>query len=308
MERYQYVSFSSAGTRGVAYGGVLDAVEEVLGEARYQSWRAGIRGVAGCSAGAVCSLMLAVGLSRKKRRDLILRYDMHTVMRTPDLAMLWQQFGITECTGLREIVQDVLTQGGLSALSTFGDLRRLLRIDYTCVASDVATSRPVHFSAASTPDVLVCDAVAASCCVPVAFRPFAIDGRFYVDGALTCHTPNVFDPTQTLFVCIDGHPSDPMCGWISYLGALMRCASQNQRETDEVSAHRVLRIDFSDQPVFDVHMDEARMVDALKHGYVHAVDFFTHGRLLKTLHLACSLHVWARHHSRAVSDDEAPPA
>jgi len=314
MDRYHYLSFSSAGTNGVSYIGVLDALEEHMG-ADYEAWRANVKGVAGCSSGAIVGLMLVLGLSRKKRAALLSTFDIHHVLRDPDIAMLWHQYGITEGSSLLEIAQEVLNQGGLSIQSTFADLRRLLRVDFVCVASELSTSRAVYFSAKATPEVRVADAVCASCCVPIAFRPHSIQGRVYVDGCLTCSQPDLFDHESTLFVTVTSPPSGAPDSWVTYLASLMRCAQESQLTTmrlattgDGARAPNVLSVDLTGRPGFDVNMDDARMRLTWKRGFVDAMSFVTEGRLHKACQLACRIYLHACDTSYLTVDDESPPA
>ncbi len=63
------------------------------------------------------------------------------------------------------------------------DFRRLDRTIFV-TATDIDAVRRVVFGRGFIEDVPVSQAVAASCCVPVLFRPYQIDGRYYVDGEL----------------------------------------------------------------------------------------------------------------------------
>jgi NTE family protein len=56
------------------------------------------------------------------------------------------------------------------------------------VSYDVKNRTRVAFGTASAPDVGMADAVAASSAIPLLFRPYAIDGRIYVDGGVTSGT------------------------------------------------------------------------------------------------------------------------
>jgi NTE family protein len=56
------------------------------------------------------------------------------------------------------------------------------------VSYDVKSRSRVAFGTASAPEVGMADAVAASSAIPVLFRPYAIDGRIYVDGGVSSGT------------------------------------------------------------------------------------------------------------------------
>lgn len=310
---WRYVSFASAGTMGVSYCGVLDALEDVLGPTSFSAWRESVRGIAGCSSGAIAALLFALGVTREARLDLLGRHDVRSVvLDRVDLAMLWNRYGIATSAEIADCVRDVLTTGGLSATSTFADLKRLLRVDYACVATDLDAASTVVFSADATPDVLVCDAVCASCCIPVAFPPVRIGERHLVDGCLTCQLPDLFPRDATLFVTVEGAPRiDATQNWVSYLSALMRCASGNQRfEADlrETFPSSLLAVDLRDAPPFDVQMGEAERDRALARGYAAGVDFLTGGEVTRQLLRAASAYVVARCTPLLLTeDDESPP-
>jgi NTE family protein len=56
------------------------------------------------------------------------------------------------------------------------------------VAYDVKAHRRVAFGTDLAPDVPLADAVAASSCIPLVFRPYPIDGTLYVDGGVASGT------------------------------------------------------------------------------------------------------------------------
>jgi predicted acylesterase/phospholipase RssA len=80
--------------------------------------------------------------------------------------------------GLVEYVTRTFAAAGLS--DDFRDVPKELHI----IAADIETDKRVDFSMATTPDVPISQAVAASTCIPLLFRPVEIDGRHYVDGGI----------------------------------------------------------------------------------------------------------------------------
>jgi NTE family protein len=90
---------------------------------------------------------------------------------------------------------------------TFFELRRVREVELKIVASDILHQRLKLFSADATPDVAVADAVAASACFPVLFRPRRLSSgdreadahAVYVDGGLVSNLPAwVFDEERAL--------------------------------------------------------------------------------------------------------------
>ncbi len=67
------------------------------------------------------------------------------------------------------------------------------------IASDISNRRMQVFSYQYTPDVAVADAVSASICLPIIFRPWEVDGNLHMDGGLVSNLPAwAFDEERRL--------------------------------------------------------------------------------------------------------------
>ena len=224
IRHLQYVAFSSAGSHGFLFQGVLDALEEHVAD--YEEWCASLRGIAGTSAGAIVALILALSISREKR-DSIFAYlsDMNNILQCPDVTLMISSFGFYDGNTLRGIVRDVLTYGGLSPNATMADLRRLLKLDVVFVAHNLVTCTPVHLSASTAPHMFVYDAVFCSCAVPLVFAPLKYGDALLCDGAMTESVPNVFPTDSTLFVIVPPSKEDVcMTSWHDMMHCFSRVA------------------------------------------------------------------------------------
>lgn len=307
----RYVSVAGAGTMGNAYFGVLDALEDHLPD--YEAWRRGLVGVSGCSAGSICVLALALGLGRAERRELVDLFDVRRVVATPDLALLARDYGVDRGAGLRASVEAMLVRGGLSAAATLGDLRRLLRIEFACVCTDVDDEQPrsVELSSSATPHVRVADAVAASCAVPLLFCPAVVGGRMLVDGCLSANLPTLFPPAETLFVCTTPALLGRVRDWQDYLCRLAQCciAQQPTRAPAFAAAHagRHVVVDTSRtglRPV-DVSLDRAQCERLVRLGYAAMLDVLLDGTLVPAVGRALRAHASLR--ALSADAEEQPP-
>ena len=82
---------------------------------------------------------------------------------------------------------------------------RALRGRLTLVATELDTAKPVAFGGPGWDHVPVSLAVQASCAMPGLFPPVAIDGRLFVDGALTktMHASAALEGGVDLMLCIN---------------------------------------------------------------------------------------------------------
>lgn len=154
------LALSGGGSRGFAHVGALMAFEH-----------AGIEPdiIAGVSAGSVVAVMYASGM-----RPL----------------QITEAFKGERFWSLAEIAA---SRGGLFKLDRFRNfLRKTVRqkfieelpIPTVVCATDFDHGQPVAFSQGA-----VDERVAASCCIPIVFRPVVIEGTRYVDGGLLHNLP-----------------------------------------------------------------------------------------------------------------------
>lgn len=107
--------------------------------------------------------------------------------------------GIFDNTGIDRLLRRMFSMRGRS-----NDFRKLRHRLYL-VATDLDTGEAVEFGAAGYEDVPISTAVQASAALPGLFPPVAIDGRFYVDGALikTLHASVALREGAELVLCIN---------------------------------------------------------------------------------------------------------
>lgn len=154
------LALGGGGARGFAHAGAIEALLEV-----------GLRPqiLAGVSAGSVVAVMHAAGIAPKQ------------------MLKLFEKLKFSSLTSLG------MPKGGLFGLEKFQDFLhknipydRLEQLPVPTVvcATDFEKGRKVAFTEGPLPEV-----VAASCCIPIAFKPIEIDGVRYVDGGVLANLP-----------------------------------------------------------------------------------------------------------------------
>ncbi len=171
---------SGGAAKGIAHLGVLRAMEEL-----------GIRAdvYVGASTGAIAGAFFAQGVSVDEMVDWI----RPTWRReNPDAAMKGRFF--VGAPSLEQVRSPGWLTSGLLSIDRFerflrdrlptNDFRKLEK-PVLVTATDVDGRGRVVFGAGYEDDVPISQAVAASCCVPLLFRPYRIGDRYYVDGEVT---------------------------------------------------------------------------------------------------------------------------
>ena len=197
--------FEGGGVKGVAYAGALEVLEEagVLGR---------VAAVAGTSAGAITAALVAVGYTPGELKATMLALDLTSFEdgRLEGPARLLERYGWYRgeafLSWLRDRVADKLGAPGI----TFAELAADRRIDLRVVATDVSSHASQVFSATTSPDVAVADAVRMSMSIPFFFAAVRTGAGVYVDGGATWNYPiEIFDGVSADLGTLGFHLDNP---------------------------------------------------------------------------------------------------
>ena len=201
------LALGAGGAKGLAHIGAIEELEA-------QGFR--IVAIAGCSMGALIGGIHAMG-KLGVYRDWVSALARFDVLKLLDWTFSGGGFikGERIMGTLRELIGDTLIEE--------------LPLAYTAVATDLEREREVWLTRGS-----LFDAIRASIAIPTVFRPYHLDGRILVDGALLNPlpvTPLIRETADYLMaVSVDGpaehvdaagvpppEPADP-AGWRPRLG------------------------------------------------------------------------------------------
>lgn len=309
---FRNLVFQGGGVRSFVYHGALAVLEE-------QDILPQIQRVAGTSAGAMLAALLSFRLSVAETLAIYGTLDLSRVpqmtssdeMSLPEwlprtelvkreltrlsgasgsVSRLVRKYGWYSSSYSYDWMQQVIAQyGGGNGLATFADFRaRGYRAVYV-VATNVSRRRVEIFSAESTPDVAVADALLMSQSIPLYFEAVQFDGQrigqgdYYADGGLVLNYPlELFDRAEAVFDprhlvaginwetlgCRHYQPADiekpgrPITNVLTYMENLAELLVQaqavahehnhpNRRRTIDISNLGVATTDFSIRPQAD---------------------------------------------------------
>jgi len=218
---FENLVLKGGGIRGIAYAGVAQELEErgILSQ---------IKRISGASAGAITAMVLSFGLSIEESMRIIDTLDFSKIPQarlkerkegpinflrtefnniTDNLICtqrLVDEYGWYATEYFYEWLQEVIAQQcDSNGRATFADFRKRGFRDLYVTAANISKRRSEMFSAATTPDAAVADAVRMSMSIPLFFRPLRYDGvqfgegDYYVDGGLYDNFPiRYFDNEQ----------------------------------------------------------------------------------------------------------------
>jgi predicted acylesterase/phospholipase RssA len=241
------VTFSAGGVRVIGQMGILAGLldTDVLRDVR--AWY-------GCSGGAVCAFLGALGVTAAWIRDAIEHFDTRHIpdFRDEYITEFMTFWGLMPGDGYMQFLGRFVDTWEPGASDwTFADLaRERPGVTLGLTATNLTRREQVCFSAATTPTVRILDAVRASGSIPILFTPWrSADGDLYGDGAFLEYYPwrCVADKEHTLVIVSEpnGVPGSggtgvvhtPIATFQEYIRALMDVVVRRERGVGERPAH-----------------------------------------------------------------------
>lgn len=276
--------FEGGGVLGIAYGGVLRALQQrkILMQ---------VKCVAGSSVGAITALLLALGYTATEI-EIKLSHINFVEFADDDPGVLRDLYRFITKWGWHKgdtianwITQQVaLSPIQLSPSGTFHDLQLLADQHglpkLHVVATALSTRTAQVFNVDNTPDVPVALAVRASIGYPVFFTPTVINDDMYVDGGVTNNFPaDIFPAHTTLGIrLISTAPSVLETGVptniISYLLSIVWAMHDRamQISVDALPAENTMLIT-SDIAALNFDIQPQSVSDLLTIGYTSAITY-----------------------------------
>ena len=154
--------------------------------------------LAGASAGAIMSVLLALGFAPREICDLE-ESLMHNCLQFNDLG----SFTSTGCPLTFHPLKTALSKlmDRFPDIETLADLLHKMGKNVTIVATRIMSGEPEYFDAYSAVQYPIVDLLLASASLPMLFEPTKLGGSAYWDGGLTDPLPiQLFPPEETLAV------------------------------------------------------------------------------------------------------------
>lgn len=181
------VSLSSGGAKGIGVLGVLTRLLESNVLESVRSWY-------GCSAGSFGAYIGALGVTPSWCRDCSEHFDLRCTLQIQQGLVLdyLKTWGVSSGTELTEFLGSFVDTWEPGASKwTFADLaRERPGIFLGITATNLSTRKLVMFSVETHPEMLILDAIRASCSIPFVYVPWISKvGEIYCDGAVIEQCP-----------------------------------------------------------------------------------------------------------------------
>ena len=206
--RKRFLVFGGGGTSAVSGLGAIEALCDHVYSGRRDVMRDSVEGVAGCSAGALCAVIVATGTDPKSFLRFPGLYESSSIAPAPDASLFFSKFGFDSGEALVTLLTRVLRLIGVSEHCTLSSFFNLTRKPVFIAASDMGRLKRVFLSHESHPDLTLMDALYRSMTIPFVFVPQRDEkGTLWLDGQLFDPIPyDNFPASETLYLTFDTVP------------------------------------------------------------------------------------------------------
>ncbi len=222
---YKNLVLEGGGTRGLAYAGAIKVLER-------EGIINNVDRVAGSSAGAIAALMISLGYTSHEIDSILYPLRIQQFNDGRDvfgkLYRIKNEYGIFKGERFEQWLSNLIRNKTGDTSTTFAQLHQLHTTDRRfkdlyCTGTNITKQQLDIFSWQRTPAMTLKTAVHISGCIPIYFKPVAIDSlghevrinsktgvQLYVDGGMLYNFPiNIFD------TCAEG--GDPLfCEAVKY--------------------------------------------------------------------------------------------
>jgi NTE family protein len=175
---YHNLVLSSGGFKGIAQLGAIKRLAE-SGLINLKK----LKGVAGCSAGAMLGMMIIAGMSPDEIWRLFYGINVSEYLEMDPLLIL-ERGGASTGKKIYNLLEEILRERTGIKHITFDQFYRKTGVHFIVVGSSVKTKTAVYYDHLNTPNLKVSLAVRISIGVPIVFTPIEIDGEYQIDGAV----------------------------------------------------------------------------------------------------------------------------
>jgi len=274
--------FEGGGVKGAAFLGAIEELEK-------RNVLAGIKRVAGTSAGAITAVLLAVGYSVKEISGIVKKMnfanfadDDFGVLR--DAGRLLKKYGWHKGEFFRSwIGQCIAGKCGLADI-TFAGLKSAGGMELYLTGTNLTKQRVDIFSHEASPNMQIRDAARISMSIPLYFQAVELDGDIMVDGGVSYNYPiDIFDDgkknRETLGLRLDSStelefakqwtaPSIKIADFDDYILALLAFynAVANNKHLKKSDVYRTVFIDTMDIKATDFNLTDEQIENLVENG------------------------------------------
>ena len=263
-DNLENVVLSGGGLRGIAYIGVLRALEEF-------SLTNQIKCYAGASIGGVAAALISLGYTYSELYDFVKNFN-YDLISDIQLMGILSNFGLETGLKIERFLQALIHRKTDKRELTFKEHHeitgKILVLNATCLN----TGKVEHFSAVSHPNMPVYLALRMTISIPMLIAPVCYKNKLYADGGMLENFPlKLFPADKTLGIRFSRsiQSNDTIDSFEEYCVKTLSCVYQemNRLKDERISGYNqvVITLPFS---TFQLELDKKTRKMMFREGYL----------------------------------------
>ena len=172
---------SGCGIRGFYYIGLLKLLEE-------KNMIKDIENFAGSSVGSIMILMISIGYKYNELYNILLDYNLENILEI-DMLNIFKNYSIYGNKKIKNILNIFIKKKCNMINPTFNDLYKLTKKTINILTVNIKTGQHEIFNKEISGEINVCDAICASCAIPLLLPCININNNLYIDGGILYNYP-----------------------------------------------------------------------------------------------------------------------
>ena len=193
---------AGAQIKGFAYIGVYRALIET-------GLMKDIRNVCGVSSGSIVALFMCIELDYRVVENIIykiIKFKNLKTFKSSEIFNIFDTYGLETGDNIKKIIYYLIEKQTGKRNCTFKELKeKYPSKNLIILGSNITTGKAEYFSADTTPDMEICDAIRISISVPFIFTSVKYNGLMYGDGGIINNFPLDYfekDIEKTVGCCV----------------------------------------------------------------------------------------------------------
>jgi predicted acylesterase/phospholipase RssA len=182
----KHIVLSGGGTVGLCQYGALRETH------RRGLWSIeNIESIYGISVGCIVGLFISLNFDWEVLDDYLIKRPWQNVINFTmnSLIQSFDSRGILDNKVIIEILQPLFRAKNIDINCTMKELYEITNIDLHIFVTELNSYKLIDICQSDYPDWKIVDAVYASCCLPLIFKPLLVDSLCYVDGGFVQNYP-----------------------------------------------------------------------------------------------------------------------
>ena len=233
---YYNLCISGGGIKLISSLGVL----KYLFENKYISYNL-LQKISGVSAGAMISFMITIGYTINEIEDFACNFNFKKLLPETNTENLLFYYGFDTNNKLSHMLSLLLKNKYNITDITFKELFDKNKKTLQIGVSNITDNKFELWDYTNNPNTSIIQAVAISACVPIVYKPFDINNKFYIDGGIINNFPiNLFDDYElkfTIGIACDFDVEYEFSNVFEYLGKIINTISTNN-DIDKINKYK----------------------------------------------------------------------